>query len=412
MAGSAGRDTHKKIRVSFPVSDFFCSLANMEYRMSGGSKAVVYVFGAAAFGLGIFGIYMAFHLRNPGLLFPAAFGIGIGWLMYRMGSRLLLTIDENSITLCDGFTTKSVLLDEIAGFRSGTKEGLVLVKKSGEKPLTLPGNIERRSELRDWVKERYPDIDAKLAEEVTEEVLHNERYGLTEEDRGFRLKQARRIAGAGWIVAGALFVLLFIAQWAFEWLILLALVFPLAAVYLTWYYKGILRLYTTRAKPYPSLGWSVFIAEVAAWIVTDKLYSIYFMDGRFWGIVVALSVAVMLVWSAACRVAVAGEKYAFAIYCGLLLAAGLYSYTALVFTNCAYDHQRAETFRVEISGKHLTGGRRTSYYLELSPWGSYTNGSDYIVSRRAYQSVKIGDSVRVYLHPGKWGIPWYDVFTN
>ncbi|HXB31992.1 MAG TPA: hypothetical protein VNV35_01165 [Puia sp.] len=120
----------------------------------------------------------------------------------------------------------------------------------------------------------------------------------------------------------------------------------------------------------------------------------------------------MLVWSAASRAAVAGEKYAFAIYCGLLLAAGVYSYTAVVFTNCASDHQKATTFQVEISGKHTSSGKYSSYYLELSPWGSYTDGSDYKISSTTYRSVKTGDLVSVYLYPGKWGIPWYDVFTH
>ncbi len=380
--------------------------------MSQGNKALTYLIAFALVAGGIYAAYLVFHQRNWLLLIVAAVAIGLAWLIYYGTARVLLTIDESTVTYCNGFGTRSFLLDEIAGFRRGEKNGLLLVPKSGEKPMVISSALGGRRELEAWVEERYKDIDAESAAEVEEEVLHNERYGLTEEERGFRLKQARRIAAAGWTVAGTSFVLLFFLQWEFEWLILITLIFPLAAVYLTWYYKGILRLYTTKGKPYPSLGWAVFIAEVAAWLVTDKLYSMYFMDVRSWEIVLALSVGVMLVWSAACRVAVAGEKYAFAIYCGLLLAAGLYSYTALVFTNCAYDHQKAAAFRVEISGKHLASGKYTSYYLELSPWGSYTNGSEYKVSKTAYRSVKIGDSVRVYLHPGKWGMPWYDVFTH
>jgi hypothetical protein len=384
----------------------------MEYRMSPGNKALTYLIAFALVAGGIYVVYLVLNQRNWLLLIVAPVAIGLAWLIYYGTARVLLTIDESTVTYCNGFGTRSFLLDEIAGFRRGEKNGLLLVPKSGEKPMVISNTLEGRQELEAWVKERYKDIDAESAAEVEAEVLHNERYGLTEEERGLRLKQARRIAGAGWIVAGTLFVLMFIAQWAFGWLILITLIFPLAAVYLTWYYKGILRLYTTKGKPYPSLGWAVFIVEVAAWIVTDKLYSIYFMDARFWEIVLALSVGMTLVWSAACRVAVAGEKYAFAIYFGLLLAAGVYSYTALVFTNCASDHQKAATFRVAISGKHISSGKYSSYYLELSPWGSYTDGSEYEVSSTAYRSVKVGDLVSVYLHPGKWGIPWYDVFTH
>ena len=202
----------------------------MEYRMSPGNKTLTYLIAFALVAGGIYALYLVFHQQNWLLLIVATVAIGLAWLIYYGTARVLLTIDESTVTYCNGFGTRSFLLDEIAGFRRGEKNGLLLVPKSGEKPMAISNTLEGRPELEAWVKERYKDIDAEAAAEVEEEVLHNERYGLTEEERGLRLKQARRIASAGWIVSGTLFVLMFFARWVFEWLILITLIFPLAAI--------------------------------------------------------------------------------------------------------------------------------------------------------------------------------------
>ncbi|HTR31425.1 MAG TPA: hypothetical protein VMH27_19265 [Puia sp.] len=93
----------------------------------------------------------------------------------------------------------------------------------------------------------------------------------------------------------------------------------------------------------------------------------------------------------------------------MLLLAGVYSYGALIFSNCAYDHNRAAISRVAVDGKHYSSGKNTSYYLELSAWGNMVDGNRVKVTRSFYREMRIGDSVNVYLHPGKWGIPWYEV---
>jgi hypothetical protein len=195
-------------------------------------------------------------------------------------------------------------------------------------------------------------------------------------------------------------------------LMVILLAFPLAAVWLTWWYKGILRLYMSKAKPYPTLVMVVFIAELSAFVAVMRGFNIYLFDGRFWGLAVGLLVVVLLVWVAACRAAMTGEKNLFAVYLGILILAGIYSYNVLIFSNCAFDHQPSEISRVGIDGKHINRGKSTTYTLELSPWGRFTEGKNLIVPWSLYRSVQTGDSVNVYLHPGKWGIAWYEVKTD
>jgi hypothetical protein len=119
----------------------------MEYQMSQGNKTMYYIVCAVFSGLGVFFIYSAIHMSNAALLIPCVIFAGLGYLFYRMASRLRLTIDEYSITVCNGISTNSILLDEVSGFRRGDKEGIVLVRMNGEKPLSIPGTVERRAEL-------------------------------------------------------------------------------------------------------------------------------------------------------------------------------------------------------------------------------------------------------------------------
>jgi hypothetical protein len=93
----------------------------------------------------------------------------------------------------------------------------------------------------------------------------------------------------------------------------------------------------------------------------------------------------------------------------MLILAGLYSYNALIFSNCAFDHQPSEISKVGIDGKHINHGKSTTYTLELSPWGRFSAGKNVQVPWSFYRSVQTGGSVNVYLHPGKWGIAWYEV---
>jgi len=380
--------------------------------MSKGNKVLYYLISAFFFGLALFGAYSAIHMSNSGLLFLCVVGAGFGFLFYRMASKQQITIDEYSITVCNGFTTNSILLDEVSGFRRGDKEGIVLVRKNREKPLSIPGTVERKKELLDWLMERFPDINAQAAAGVTAEVLHDERYGLTEEDRSRRLSQARKLTLYSAFVVPVFFVWAFLSQRPPNLVIWILMALPMMAVWLTWSYKGILRLYMSKAKPYPTLVMAVFISELAAVLVVMRGYNIYLFDGRFWAVTLGLSVVVLLGWAAACRAAMIGEKNLFVLYLGMFILAGLYSFNVLIFSNCVFDRQPAEISRAGIDGKHINHGKTTTYTLELSPWGRFTDGKNVQVPWSVYHSVQRGDSVNVYLHPGKWGIAWYEVLPD
>jgi hypothetical protein len=198
----------------------------------------------------------------------------------------------------------------------------------------------------------------------------------------------------------------------FVLVMLILLAIPLAAGWLTWYYKGILRIYISGARPYPTLLLGMLAAEFIAFIALLRVYNIYAFGQHFWLLLMGCSVVVLVIWAVACRAAVAGEKNIFAVYLAMLLIAGAYSYNALIFVNCTYDRGAPEQWRVGIDRKHARHGKSTSYWLDLSPWGRFDLGKSVSVEYPFYRSVAEGDSVKVLIHPGKCGIPWYEVTKN
>jgi hypothetical protein len=224
-----------------------------------------------------------------------------------------------------------------------------------------------------------------------------------------RLKNARRIATAGGALASLLLFVAIIGVAAYEWLMLVMLSIPWVAVGLTWYYKGTFRFYYSRKSLYPSLSGTALLAETAAGIVIFGSYGIYEWDKTFWLTLAVWTILVFLVWAVACGAAIAQEKDNFGTLASLIVAVALYCFSALIFTNCNYDRSTPQIWRVAITKKHYSGARHTTYSLQLSPWGRFTDGEWVDVPSGFYHHVVPGDSVSVYLKAGKWGIPWYQV---
>ena len=84
-----------------------------------------------------------------------------------------------------------------------------------------------------------------------------------------------------------------------------------------------------------------------------------------------------------------------------------YAYGALSQANAIADHIPPQAFPVTVLGQQISGGRSTTWYLRIDPWGPVPTPSEVSVSSSLYHSVKPGDTVCVYLHPGALKVPWY-----
>jgi len=360
---------------------------------------------------GLYLISLAFHPTPNwpavGSLLLAAVLMGIGALAYLDATRLVLTVDQYTLTLDRMFSSRSILLEEIDGYRSGEKDTFYILTKGGGKPLSLPQNLDRRKELIEWFKEKYEDVDAREREKETEILLGSEQFGSTVEERTARLEMAGKVdkvaTAAG---VGALLWSLFYPS-PYEVMMIVLLLLPWIAVFATWYFNGLLRLDKKKSSPYPSVVQLMFFPTLAALINVLRGYDLYRFGEKAWSILIVGTLLASAVCNVACREAIAATSKKTLTYCCIVALAGLYSYSLLIFSNCYYDRSVAEVFHVEVTNKRISKGKSTSYYLSLSPWGRYTDGKEVSVSKRFYLEVNQEDSVRVFLKKGQWDVPWY-----
>jgi hypothetical protein len=383
----------------------------MEYRIAQGWRIFVVVFATAFFIGGIFCLLKAFKPDTSwpaGLaLFMAVFLMGLAVLSYLDTMRTLVTVDQDVISVVRLFRSRSALLAEIDGYRKGEKDMFYVVLKSGGRPLQIPQYIERRKELLDWIREKYEDVDARERTIETKSLLENDQFGLTREDREARLGIGKKIDVAASVGGFGLFAWSLFYPRPYELMMIILFIAPWIAIYVTWYFKGLLKLYKKKSSPYPSAVLMMCMPPVSTGVVIIRSYDLYDFGQHAWSMLIGGAILAAALCIIACRQAIALSGRKALTYICVIVMAGVYSISLLIFSNCYYDESASRVFRVEVSRKHKEEGKRTTYYVSLSPWGRFEDGNEVSVSKSFYQSVSEGDSIRVLLNNGKWGVPWY-----
>jgi hypothetical protein len=86
-----------------------------------------------------------------------------------------------------------------------------------------------------------------------------------------------------------------------------------------------------------------------------------------------------------------------------------YVFGLLTHANTLLDRSDADSFEVLVEDKRVSGGRNTTHYLLLEPWGPRSEAAEVPVTAGFYGSVAEGDTVCVSLLPGALNVPWYFV---
>ncbi len=95
------------------------------------------------------------------------------------------------------------------------------------------------------------------------------------------------------------------------------------------------------------------------------------------------------------------------IYFSLIGSICVYSFAGTYGANCVFDPSEPEVYRAEVVDKHVSGGKHTSYYVKVTPWGHHYDPEDISVSKDHYEEIRIGQSVNIDRMEGLFHIPWY-----
>ena len=386
-----------------------------EYPMSKARKVFCYIFMLVFWAGAGFLVYRAFLTTTLGTLLALVFfgivcffiGVYLVWEVRVM----LVTLDDQVLTQRTVFGNHSISLKELDGYREGEKEFFQLVPIIG-KPLQLTKSIADRKELIEWIKENYEDVDERAREQEEETLLEDERYGATREDREEALRKSRRLARMC-NVAGPVIGLwgLFYPQ-PYELCMALAFLAPVLAVYLIWSSKGLIRFSTQKRSPYPGLDGLIWVPIFTGLLRAVIDYKLYEFSQHAWLLLGMAAALLVLLTLAVTRGVMATEKRKTPIVIGVIAVGVVYCYGLLVIVNCHFDRARPDVWPVVVTGKRISHGKSTSYYVKVSPWGKYVDGKSVDVSKSFYNAVATGDSLRVILKPGKLGVPWYYLVAN
>jgi hypothetical protein len=338
-------------------------------------------------------------------LIPIVFvGIGACLLVAIKAGRIALY--EDAIELVElGRGKRRARRDEIAGMRivplQYGYQQYVFELRGGKKPLKLTWVHEIDPVLQSWL-DAIPNLDAEDRAGAEAELLRSEALGADEDERVRTLNRARRVA----YVLNGISVATCVWGWLYPRPYLVAIValgvIPLVGIATFLGGRGRYSFDGNRNDPRPSLGVTVMCPGLV--LALRAILDVQVLDWTRLLVGAAVGGLTLVV-----AIAVGERTRKFWVLALIAPIISGYPWGALCLANALLDRGLPEVFEVAVRGKHVSGGKQTSWELELDPWGPVLEPKDASVSEPLYDAVSVGDRVCVALYPGALGARWYDV---
>lgn len=331
-------------------------------------------------------------------------GVCVAGVIDAVKGRFVITRD--SVYAKGVFTNRELFLHEIEGYRTDERYIYIVPFDKGLKQIKVSHYFSGTADVLAWLSEYFQDLDEQKAAAEEAEILSNETLGMGVEEREEQLRKARSKAKAlNW--AGGL-----VAAWTwffpqpYEVVILLCILLPFVCLLVVKSSKGLIRIEEKKKSAYPSVFSGVLFPSLALCIRALMDFNILQYHNVWKGtlLLAGLFMAVLLVRSREFTFRSA-KDYGVAIGIAILVLA--YSFGAVVTANCTWDNSTTSVYHAQVTGKHISSGKTTTYYVSLTPWGPQKEVDDVSVSKAMYNRLHAKDDVSVYFRQGWFGIPWF-----
>jgi hypothetical protein len=318
-------------------------------------------------------------------------------------------IENNTITAVRVFKTRQFKVEEIRGFKQDQNYLHFIPKDSQVKRIKVSTYVGKFGQLIDWSENNLTNLDREEVITDEREILENEEYGRTSEEREYKLSKARKLTKtlntASWIIG--------LSTWIYPHFyqiqIVLCAILPIVGLIVYKTSKGLIKLDEKPNSAHPNII-STLIAPSGALAMRALMDFQIFDLSNFWKPAIAIFVIFGLLVLKDSNVQYDFRKgVTYLAILGLLMFGGMYSYGFLITTNVVFDESQPSAYKAEILDKRISSGKTTTYYFELSKWGPKTEIDDVSVSKEIYNSREIGDSAVVYFNHGLYKIPYYFV---
>jgi hypothetical protein len=187
--------------------------------------------------------------------------------------------------------------------------------------------------------------------------------------------------------------------------IALLVALPLAAISLLVQSKGVYQMEGSRRDSRPSLA-APFMFPLLILAMRDIQDIHLFQWKPLLLAAIITSLALLLIIGTADR-SLRNRPWTILI---LFIFGAVYTGATITQANSIFDRSSPQTFAVSVLGRHISsGGKSTSYYIRVAPWGPSAEPGDIYVPRYIYRSVQPGQSIWINLYPGALRLPWYSL---
>ncbi|PWB28383.1 hypothetical protein [Flavobacterium sp. HTF] len=283
---------------------------------------------------------------------------------------------------------------------------------SSKKMINISNLFENSEEIKAILSSKAVDLDAEKKKALLEkiekehqEILANNDFGFTVEEREGKLKKTRLFANILNGITAVVMVWLFFYPRPYKYALIACVSLPFIGFLAVKFWKGLIRIDAEKGSVHPTVAFPVIFPGIILFLRVLLDFSIDDYS-NIWMPAILISVIF-----AGFMIAVEKKKplkkaiYYFSII-GFAVFGFIYGYSAVVATNCVFDNSVPKVFSTTIVNKQVSGSKYTSYDLYLSPWGKKTEIEKISIDSDMYNNLNNGDKVSVYQFKGRFDIPW------
>ncbi|OOG62449.1 hypothetical protein B0E46_12440 [Rhodanobacter sp. B04] len=385
------------------------------YKMTTGSQIASWIlglfFGTCGVGLLMFLLQGSFDPIGYAFLGGIALcllAVSVYCIAYAMQGSL--TLEAQAIEIRKAFITRRLQRSEILGRR-------ITQGRSASYPVIVPRTgasitIERSTfglddRFSTWFN-ALPDLDAQERAEALAMVERDASLGSSAQERLATLEKAKQAVKVLNLLPMGLLFWSFVYPRPYAAIIACAAVLPWVAVVLTWAKPGLFQLDGKKGDVRPNLAMLLIMPPLV--LAMRALLDVTLIDFRqlfLWGFVLGMPLCVAVF--AAPKASSKATTKPWALPLLMLPFMMAYGCGLLALTDAMWDSAKPEVFRTAVTGKDISHGKTTTYYLHLAPWSKTIDEDRISVPHAYYEAVDKADVVCVRLHPGKFGLRWMQV---
>ncbi|MGO9938091.1 MAG: hypothetical protein ACLPH3_10515 [Terracidiphilus sp.] len=379
-----------------------------EYTMQGWQKGLYFLLGI------LFAAFAAFAgwtesspdaARAIPIVVPLFFW-AFGGFMLAWPLRARLIIDGTRIEVRGIFRERSADIKDIKGFRTFQSRNGSFTKlylKDGRGSITISNSFSTDDDYRTWFQQ-LTDLDKRDRDELLAKIAHERDLGTTPDERMGKLSNAKTWSIFLTIVSGVAAAALAFGPLTFHVpAFTILMVTPAAAFFLLQRSPLLYSLLKQKADPRAEMSFILIASGIGLILSCSGLHFVS-MEPL---LLIAVPIALVYFW--AFYLASQKGPSRQGRFVALLFFAGIYGFGFGMLADTIADNAPATTYSADVLGKHISHGRSTTYYLELSPWGPKTSANRLSVPSKIYGSFAVGDQVCLSLHPGSLHAPWYQI---